>query len=59
VVNQQDDVPEKLIEGPEEISLRHIVRDWSVYKYPIRDAEVAQYVKAYAQPGALRSGFNY
>src|SRR6266446_6158801 len=39
--------------------LRHIFRDWSVNKYPISDEEVAQYVKAYAQPGALRGGFNY
>jgi pimeloyl-ACP methyl ester carboxylesterase len=57
--HQQGDLPEKLIEGREEIYLRHIFRDWSVNKYPISDAEVAQYVKAYSQPGALRGGFNY
>jgi len=52
-------LPEKLIEGREEIYLRHIFRDWSVQKYPISDEEVAQYVKAYSQPGALRGGFSY
>ena len=57
--HQQYDLPEKLIEGREEIYLRHIFRDWSVNKYPISDEEVAQYVKAYSQPGALRGGFNY
>jgi hypothetical protein len=45
--HQQSDVLEKLIEGREELSLRHISRDWSVHKYPISDEEVAQYVKAY------------
>src|SRR5439155_19234468 len=57
--HQQDDLPEKLIEGREEIYLRHIFRGWSVNKYPMSDEAVAQYVKAYSQPGALRGGFNY
>ena len=57
--HQQCDLPEKLIEGREEIYLRHIFRDWSENRYPISDEEVAQYVKAYTQPGALRGGFNY
>ena len=57
--HQQFDLPEKLIEGREEIYLRHIFRDWCLNKCPIRDEEVAQYVTAYCQPGALRGGFNY
>ena len=57
--HQQFDLPEKLIEGREEIYLRHIFRDWSVNKYILSDHEVAQYVKAYSQLGALRGGFNY
>jgi pimeloyl-ACP methyl ester carboxylesterase len=28
-------------------------------KYPISDEEVAHYVKAYSQPGALHGDFNY
>ena len=57
--HQQFDLPEKLIEGREEVYLRHIFRDWCVQKYPISDEEVAHYVKAYSQPGALRGGFSY
>ena len=57
--HQQFDLPEKLIEGREEIYLRHIFRDWCINKYPISDEEVAHYVKAYSQPGALRGGFSY
>jgi pimeloyl-ACP methyl ester carboxylesterase len=57
--HQQFDLPEKLIEGREEIYLRHILRDWCINKYPISDAEVAEYVRAYSQPGALRGGFSY
>ena len=32
--HQQFDLPEKLIEGREEIYLRHIFRDWTINKYP-------------------------
>ena len=57
--HQQFDLPEKLIEGREEIYLRHIFRDWCINKYPLSDEEVAEYVRAYTQPGALRGGFSY
>jgi len=57
--HQQFDLPEKLIEGREEIYLRHIFKDWTVNKYPPSAAEVAEYVRAYSQPGALRGGFSY
>ena len=57
--HQQFDLPEKLIEGREEIYLRHIFRDWCINKYVLSDEEITEYVKAYSQPGALRGGFNY
>ena len=57
--HQQFDLPEKLIEGREEIYLRHIFRDWCINKYPLSDEEVGEYVRAYTQPGALRGGFSY
>jgi len=57
--HQQFDLPEKLIEGREEIYLRHIFRDWTINKYPPTSEEIAEYVRAYSQPGALRGGFNY
>ena len=37
-----------------EAYLRHMFRDWSINKYLFTDEEVAEYVKAYSQPGALR-----
>lgn len=57
--HQQFDLPEKLIEGREEIYLRHIFKDWTINKYPPSAAEVDEYVRAYSQPGALRGGFSY
>ena len=57
--HQQFDLPEKLIEGREEVYLRHIFRDWTINKYPPSPEEVAEYVRAYSQPGALRGGFSY
>ena len=57
--HQQFDLPEKLIEEREEIYLRYIFRDWCLNKCPVSDAEVAEYVTAYRQTGALRGGFNY
>ena len=57
--HQQFDLPEKLIEGREEIYLRHIFRDWTINKYPPSPEEVQEYVRAYSQPGALRGGFSY
>ena len=57
--HQQFDLPEKLIEGREEVYLRHIFKDWTINKYPPGATEVAEYVRAYSQPGALRGGFSY
>jgi pimeloyl-ACP methyl ester carboxylesterase len=57
--HQQFDLPEKLIEGREEAYLRHIFKDWTINKYPPSATEVAEYVRAYSQPGALRGGFSY
>ena len=57
--HQQFDLPEKLIEGREEVYLRHILRDWTINKYPPSPEVVAEYVRAYSQPGALRGGFSY
>ena len=57
--HQQPDLPERLVEGNVEAYLRHFYRDWSINKYLFTDEEVAEYVRAYSQPGALRGGFNY
>ena len=57
--HQQYDLPERLVEGNVEAYLRHIYREWSVNKYLFTDEEVAEYVRAYSQPGTLRGGFSY
>ena len=57
--HQQPDLPERLVEGNIEAYLRHFLRDWSINKYTFTDEEVAAYVRAYSQPGALRGGFSY
>ena len=57
--HQQFDLPEKLLEGKEEVYLWHILKDWSTSQYPVNEEELALYVKAYSQPGGWRGGFNY
>jgi pimeloyl-ACP methyl ester carboxylesterase len=57
--HQQPDVPERLVAGNVEAYIRHFLRDWSIHKYVFTDEEVAEYVRAYTQPGALRGGFSY
>lgn len=41
-----------------EIYLRHFLSAWSADKNLWTDDEIAAYVEAYSQPGALRGGFN-
>ena len=57
--HQIPDLPEHLVRGNVEAYLRHFYRAWSVNKELYTDAEVAEYVRAYSQPGALRGGFSY
>ena len=52
--NQVPHLPEKLLEGREEIWLRHFFGQWSYDPRMLSDAEVAVYARAYAQPGAIR-----
>lgn len=51
-------LPEALIEGREEIFLRHFFSGWCYNPGAIEDTAVAEYVRAYSQPGALRGAFN-
>jgi pimeloyl-ACP methyl ester carboxylesterase len=41
-----------------ELYLRHFLSAWSADKNLFTDDEIAAYVEAYSQPGALRGGFN-
>ncbi len=56
--NQVPDLPEALITGREDIWIRHFVRTWSYDPEFLTEEEIAVYVRAYAQPGGLRGGFN-
>jgi hypothetical protein len=48
------DLPEALIAGREEIWLTHFYRSWSYNPDMLTPEEVAVYVRAYQQPGAVR-----
>jgi haloacetate dehalogenase len=51
------DLPEALIQGREEIWLRFILTSWTYNPEALNDADIATYVRAYAQPGGLRGAF--
>lgn len=52
-------VAERLVEGREEVYLGHIIRTWSKTEGVFTEDDLARYVEAYRQPGALTGGFNY
>jgi haloacetate dehalogenase len=51
-------LPEALIEGREEIFLRHFYSTWCYNPAAIDELAVAEYVRAYSRPGSLRGAFN-
>ena len=51
------DLPEALIHGREELWLRHLLTGWVYNPETFTDADIATYVRAYAQPGGLRGAF--
>lgn len=53
------DVPEALTAGRERIYLEHFYRNWGARPDAIEEEAIVEYVRAYAQPGAMRAGFNY
>ena len=56
--NNVPDLPEALVAGREEIWLRAIFSSWTYDPELFRPEEMAIYVTAYRQPGALRGAFN-
>ena len=44
--------------GATELYIRHFLSHWSYDKNLWTDEEIAEYVEAFSQPGALRGGFN-
>lgn len=58
IFNNVHDLPEALIAGREEIWLRFIFSSWTYNPELFTPEELAVYVRAYSQPGALRGAFN-
>jgi haloacetate dehalogenase len=58
IFNNVLDLPEALIAGREEIWLRYIFSTWCYNPQLFSAEEIAEYVRAYSQPGALRGAFN-
>ena len=53
------DLPEALVQGRERIYLSWFYRTFSHRPDAIPEAAVAEYLRTYTQPGALRAGFAY
>jgi haloacetate dehalogenase len=51
-------LPEALIERREEIFLRHFYSTWCYNPAAIDELAIAEYVRAYSQPGSLRGALN-
>jgi haloacetate dehalogenase len=55
--NAVRDLPEALVQGREEVWLRHIFTSWLYDISAISDADIEIYRRAYAAPGGLRGAF--
>ena len=55
---QVADLPEALVSGREELFLRHFFSDWTHDPHALTEEDIAVYVRAYQQPGALRGAFS-
>ncbi len=57
--HQTMDMPEALVAGREDIYLGWFYRNYGHRPDAIPDADIAEYLRCYRQPGALRAGFSY
>lgn len=55
----ETDLPEALVEGREDIYLRHMFAKGGARPDSISEEAQREYIRAYSQPGAMRAGFNY
>jgi haloacetate dehalogenase len=55
--HQIPDLPEALTAGREEIYLRYLYRAWAYNPAAIEEEAVAEYVRCFRLPGAMRAGF--
>lgn len=57
--HQTPELPEALVQGREDIYLGWFYRNYGHRPDVIPEADVAEYVRCYRQPGAMRAGFAY
>jgi pimeloyl-ACP methyl ester carboxylesterase len=57
--HQTPDLPEALVAGREDIYLGWFYRNYGARPDAIPDDDIAEYLRTYRQPGALRAGFSY
>ena len=57
--HQTADLPEALISGREDIYFSWFYRNWGDHPNVLSAADIAEYLRVYSQPGALRAGFSY
>jgi pimeloyl-ACP methyl ester carboxylesterase len=57
--HQTVDLPEALITGREEIYFSWFYRNWGSHPNVLSAEDIAEYLRTYSQPGALRAGFAY
>lgn len=57
--HQTLDLPEALVAGREDIYFGWFYRNYGARPDAIPDADIAEYLRVYRQPGALRAGFSY
>jgi pimeloyl-ACP methyl ester carboxylesterase len=57
--HQTPDLPEALIAGREHIYLNWFYQNYGARPDVLSDADIAEYLRVYRQPGALRAGFSY
>ncbi len=57
--HQTADLPEALIAGREDIYFGWFYRNWGHHPNVLSAGDIAEYLRIYSQPGALRAGFSY
>ena len=57
--HQTIDLPEALIAGREHIYFTWFYRNWGHHPNVLPNEAIAEYLRVYSQPGALRAGFAY
>jgi pimeloyl-ACP methyl ester carboxylesterase len=57
--HQTPDLPEALVSGREDIYFGWFYRNYGHRPDVIPDADIAEYLRTYREPGALRAGFGY